>query len=210
MESIRCACAMCRGIGEWIDYLHLLDDRAGPSVRDDERQRIFVLRTNVNEMNVQSIDLGHKLREGVHFCLDLAPVIICRPIACQRLNRRELHALRLVCDRLPFRPLCRVDAPAQVCKFRFRKIHMKRTNSILVFCLLASLWCSTGLGHSWPPFVVLDFLVSHEPTVHRRPDSLTLAGDYIRARTWKLFLTGIYNDLTDRFKSVGWICFAGP
>jgi len=43
--------------------------------------------------------------------------------------------------------------------------------------------------------VVLDFLVSHEPTVHLRPDSLTLAGDYIRARTWKLFLTGVYNDL---------------
>src|SRR5439155_4573509 len=41
-------------------------------------------------MNVQSIDLGDELRQGVHFCLDLAPVILCRPIARERLDRREL------------------------------------------------------------------------------------------------------------------------
>ena len=62
---------MCRGIGKWIDDLQLLDDRAGPSVRDDERQRIFVFRTDVNEMNVQPIDLGDELRQGVQSCLDL-------------------------------------------------------------------------------------------------------------------------------------------
>ena len=62
MESVRCARVMCRGIGEWIDDLQLLDDRAGPSVCDDERQRIFMFRTNVNEMNVETIDLGDELR----------------------------------------------------------------------------------------------------------------------------------------------------
>ncbi len=62
MESVRCLAAMRRGIGQGIDDLQLLDDRAGPSVRDDERQRVFVLRTNVNEMNVEPIDLGDELR----------------------------------------------------------------------------------------------------------------------------------------------------
>ena len=62
MESVRCLAAMRRGIGQGIDDLQLLDDRAGPSVRDDERQRVFVLRTNVNEMNVDPIDLGEELR----------------------------------------------------------------------------------------------------------------------------------------------------
>jgi hypothetical protein len=52
---------MRRGIGQGIDDLQLLDDRAGPSVRDDERQGVFVLRTNVNEMNVDPIDLGDEL-----------------------------------------------------------------------------------------------------------------------------------------------------
>src|ERR1700692_789406 len=50
-------------------------------------------------MNVQSIDLGDELRQGVHFCLDLAPVILCRPIARQRLNRRELYSLGCICNR---------------------------------------------------------------------------------------------------------------
>ena len=108
-------------------------------MRDDQRQRIFVFRTDVNEMNVQSIDLGDELRQGVQFRLELAPVVICRPIARERLNRRELHALRCIRDRFSFRPLCRVDAPAQFGEFRFRNIHMKRTNRILVICLLAAL-----------------------------------------------------------------------
>ena len=92
---------MCRGIGQRIDDLQLLDDRAGPAVRDDERQRIFMFRTNVNEMNVEPIDLGHELRQGVQFRLALAPIVICRPIAREFLHRRELHALRLICDSLP-------------------------------------------------------------------------------------------------------------
>src|ERR1019366_10744586 len=52
MESIRCARAMCRGIGKWVDDLQLLDDRARPSVRDNERQRILMSRTNLDEMNI--------------------------------------------------------------------------------------------------------------------------------------------------------------
>jgi hypothetical protein len=62
MEGVRRARAVCRGIGKWVDNLQLLDDRAGPSVRDDERQRIVMLRTSVNEVNVEPIDLGDEVR----------------------------------------------------------------------------------------------------------------------------------------------------
>jgi len=65
MESVRRARAVCRGIDKRIDDLQLLDDRAGPSVRDDERQRILMFRTNVDEMNVEPIDLGDEVRQGV-------------------------------------------------------------------------------------------------------------------------------------------------
>ena len=58
MESVRCARTMGRGIGEWINNLQLLDDRAGPAVRDDERQGIIMVRADVNEMNVEPVDLG--------------------------------------------------------------------------------------------------------------------------------------------------------
>jgi hypothetical protein len=113
---------MCRGIGKWIDDLQLFDDRAGPAVRDDERHRIFMFRTNVKEMNVQPVDLGHELRQGVQFGLAFAPIVICPPIARDFLNRRELHALRFIGDRFPVRPPCRVDAPAQIDQRLFRNV----------------------------------------------------------------------------------------
>jgi hypothetical protein len=49
---------MCRGIGQPIDDLQLLDDRARPSVIDDERQRVLVLGANVDEVDVEPVDLG--------------------------------------------------------------------------------------------------------------------------------------------------------
>jgi hypothetical protein len=68
----------------------------------------------------------------VQSCLALAPVVFRAPIAGERLNRRELYALSRICDRLSFRPLCIVDAPAQFGKFRLRNIHMERPNGVLV------------------------------------------------------------------------------
>src|ERR1700722_384352 len=53
------------GIGERADDLQLLDDRAGPAVRDDERQRILVPGTDVDEMYVEPVDLGDEVRQGV-------------------------------------------------------------------------------------------------------------------------------------------------
>src|ERR1700733_5005597 len=105
----------------------------------------LLLRSFLDEMNVETIDLGYEIRQGVHFCFDLAPVILCRPIARERLDRRELYSLGCICNRFALRPLCRVDAPAQFDQFRFRNIYMKRTNRILATCWLAA--CSTGLGH---------------------------------------------------------------
>src|SRR5580704_656880 len=101
-----------------------------------------MFRTNVNEMNVQPIDLGDELRQGVQFRLALAPIVVCAPIASKFLNCRKRYTLRFIRDRLPIRPPCRVDAPAQFAKFRFWNIHLKRTNSSLVGRL-----CSTGSGH---------------------------------------------------------------
>src|SRR5260221_2208393 len=122
MERIRCARAMCRGIGQWIDNLYLLDDRAGPSVGDNERQRIFMPRTNVNEVNVQPIDLGDELRQRVQSRLHLAPVVFRLPITREGLHGRELHALRRIRDSFPLRPLCRVDAPAEIQECLVRNI----------------------------------------------------------------------------------------
>src|SRR5215213_4422471 len=122
MEGDLGAPAVRRGIDEWIDDLDLLDDRAGPSVRDDERQRIFMFRTNVDEMDVQPVDLGDELRQGLQLRLDLAPIVICGPIACEVLHRRELHALGLIRDGLLFGPVRGRDAATEVDEILFRNV----------------------------------------------------------------------------------------
>ena len=120
------------GLVSGLDDLQLLDDRAGPSVRDDDRQRILMFRTNVDEMNVESIDLGDELRQGVQPRFDLAPVVACRPIAGEFLHRRELYALRCIRYRFPLGPPGRFDTPSQFDELRFRHMQTKRTNGVLV------------------------------------------------------------------------------
>jgi len=137
---------MCGGIGQGVDDLHLLDDRSGPSVRDDKRQRVLVLGTDVDEMNVQSVDLGDELRIGIQLRLDLAPVVVGRPITGERLDGGELNALRVIRDRFPLGPTGRVDAPAQLGKVRFRKIHSKWADRSLVGCYVRA-WCRNRFVH---------------------------------------------------------------
>src|SRR3981189_2042670 len=114
MESVRCARAMGCGIGQRTDDLQLLDDRARPSVRDDERQRVFMFRTAVNEMNVEPVDLGDERRQGIEPRLRLAPVVIGLPVARELLDGRQLHALGWIGDGLLVRPTGGGDWPAQV------------------------------------------------------------------------------------------------
>jgi hypothetical protein len=125
MERVRCARAMRGGIGQRIDDLHLLDDRAGPSVRDNERQCIVVFRANVNEMNVEPVDLGHKLRQSVQFRLAFAPIVVRGPIAREFLHRGELRALRFIRNRFPVRPPRRLYALTQFGQFHIGHIDAK-------------------------------------------------------------------------------------
>ena len=112
MEGVRRAGAVLRGLGERIDDLELLDRRARPPVRDDERQGVLVLGANVNEVDVDAVDLGDEVREGGKALLELAPVVIPCPVAGQCLDRLEPHALGGI--HLAVGPLRRVDATAQV------------------------------------------------------------------------------------------------
>jgi len=49
-------------------------------VIDDERQRVFVLRANVDEVDVETVDLGVELREGIQLRLARPPVGRSMPI----------------------------------------------------------------------------------------------------------------------------------
>ena len=122
---------MSRGIGQWLDDLQLLDDRAGPSVQDDERQRVVMLRADVDEMDVQPVDLGDEVRQSLQPRLALAPVVLCRPVARERLHRRQPRALRLIFDGLLLGPARRRDAAAEVDEFLLGNVDVEGADCVV-------------------------------------------------------------------------------
>ena len=84
-----------------------------------------MLRADVNEVNVHAIDRRHELRQGVELGLGLAPVVAGAPILDERLELRELYALRLVIDRLPVGPARLRDAMAEVVERFIRDMNLK-------------------------------------------------------------------------------------
>jgi hypothetical protein len=116
------------GIGQRIDDLQLFDDRARPPVRHDDRQRIRVLRADVNEMDVQPVDVRHELRQCVQSRLELAPVVACRPVARELLKRRERHALRVIGDGFLVGPPRCLDPSAEIGEGLVRHVHLERSD----------------------------------------------------------------------------------
>src|SRR5438445_3798386 len=98
MEGVGCSAAVCRWIGQRLDDLQLLDDRAGPAVRDDDRQRILVLRAGMDEVDVRAVDLGDEIRDGIDPRFTLAPVVMRPPVVQKLLNSLERYALRIIGD----------------------------------------------------------------------------------------------------------------
>ena len=101
-------------VGQRADGLEQLDDRAGPAVRHDQRQRIRVRRLHVDEVHVLTVDLGLELRQRVQPRLASAPVVLGRPVAGELLQRSQLHALRAIGNQFLRGPARRGDAPPKV------------------------------------------------------------------------------------------------
>jgi hypothetical protein len=113
---------LCGRIGERADRLEQLDHGAGPAVRHDQRQRVLVLRAHVDEVDVDAVDLGDELRQRVQPRFDAPEGVLVQPVVRERLQRRQLHALRSVGDQLFARPARRGDAPAQVVNLLLRDL----------------------------------------------------------------------------------------
>src|SRR5262249_16178748 len=112
-------------------------------MRDDHWKSILFFRLNVNEMNIETVNIGYEIRIRIQSCLTLAPVVIIQPVLGESLNRRESHALGVVFDRFFFRPSRRLDATFEFGKVRIRKTHFERSN----ICVLTARWLS-GLSCS--------------------------------------------------------------
>src|SRR3712207_135567 len=62
VEGVLGTSAVRGRVGERADGLEQLDDRAGPAVGHDQRQRILMPRPDVDEVDLDPVDLGRELR----------------------------------------------------------------------------------------------------------------------------------------------------
>src|SRR6185437_4336192 len=95
-----------------------------------------------------------ELREGVQSRFAFTPVVARDPVAGERLNRRELHALGCVGHGFSFWPPRGFDTPTQVGEICLRDADLKRTKGVLsrrARGLLASLSGGAGLSHDVLP-----------------------------------------------------------
>src|SRR4029450_13487542 len=120
VEGVLGPASVGRWIGERSNDLEVLDDRPRPAVGDDHRQRMLVTRTDVDEMNVDTIDGGFELRQAVERGFDLSPVVASTPIPNELLQSCQLHALRLISNGFLVRPPRSSDPPAKVMERRLR------------------------------------------------------------------------------------------
>src|SRR4051794_38848134 len=86
-----------------------------------------MLGASVNEVDVDPVDLGDEVREGRKALLELSPVVIRCPIAGQRLDRLQLHALGGI--HFPVGPLRRADARTQVIELLFGDVDRQRADA---------------------------------------------------------------------------------
>ena len=101
-------------VGQGADGLEQLHDRAGPPVRHDQRQRIFVPRLHVDEVDPDAVDVRGELRQRVQPLLAAPPVVVRRPVPGELLDGRQLDTLRPIVDQLLAGQACDADAAAKV------------------------------------------------------------------------------------------------
>jgi hypothetical protein len=98
----------------------------------------------VDEVDVDPVDLGRELGERVELRLGLAPVVVGLPVARERLERRQLHALRPIFDELLAGPACRRYASAEVVQVLLRNVNAEGAHSGLGHGGLLSVNCASG------------------------------------------------------------------
>jgi hypothetical protein len=97
VERLRRVAPVCLRIGERADHVEELDERAGPTVREDQRERVRLGGADVQEVDVLPVDRGRELRDLVQALLDGPPVELVAPAAHQLTHR--VHADAVVAAR---------------------------------------------------------------------------------------------------------------
>ena len=104
MEGVLGVAAMRRRIGQRLDDLEELDDRAWPAMCEQDRQGVHVLRAHMQEVDAESVNLCPVLGKNVQPLLDPTQVVTRLPVVCERLHLCQRYALGPVSDGFLLRP----------------------------------------------------------------------------------------------------------
>src|SRR5262249_61412715 len=89
IKGIGWVTTMCRRISQRVDDLHEFIDRAWPSVRDDQWQRLRSFAALVNVMNALSVNRDLKVRPFIEFTFVGTPVVLRTPVVHKLFDIRE-------------------------------------------------------------------------------------------------------------------------
>src|SRR5262249_37549886 len=80
VKGVRRVAAVSLRIREWAYDVQKLHDRPRPAVRDDQWQRVWLVRAHMQEVHDRAVDLCRELRERVELSFVLAPVVRGVPV----------------------------------------------------------------------------------------------------------------------------------
>ena len=87
-----------------------------------------MLRANVDEVDVDPVDTGDKLRQRIELRFRLAPVVAGSPVTYQLLKFRELDALGAVADSFTIGPARLRNAGAKIGERGFGHMNLEGTD----------------------------------------------------------------------------------
>jgi len=97
---------------------------------DDDRQRVLLLRFHVDEVNVETVDRRHELRQRIESRFRFPPVVGRAPVTHQFLQRGELYALRRIGDDFLVRPASHLEPATQVVQRLSRHVDFEWPNVV--------------------------------------------------------------------------------
>jgi hypothetical protein len=86
------------------DDLQKLDDRSRPPMRKYDWQGILVLRSDVNEVNPETVNLAAKLWKPIQCAFNPTPIVVSAPVFSERLCLGQPYTLGPIRYRFLVRP----------------------------------------------------------------------------------------------------------
>ena len=93
MKRVARVAAVCGGVGERSDDLRELDEGPWPAVRDRDRHRVGILRSLMDEVNIETVDRRRELVELIESPLGRAPVELLLPVRDELFEVREVRSV---------------------------------------------------------------------------------------------------------------------